>query len=43
MIKQGKIVDHIKSKAHGGDDSPTNLQTLCAPCHNHKTATERIR
>lgn len=33
-------VDHIKAKAHGGDDSLSNLQSLCDDCHKHKTATE---
>ena len=41
IVTAGKVVDHIKPKAQGGDDSPANLQTLCTPCHNHKTATER--
>lgn len=33
-------VDHIKAKAHGGTDEPSNLQSLCAPCHREKTAKE---
>ena len=41
MVREGSHVDHIKSKAQGGTDAPSNLQTLCVTCHRHKTATER--
>lgn len=34
-------VDHIISKAQGGTDDLDNLQSICKPCHQHKTATER--
>lgn len=33
-------VDHIKSKAQGGDDSDQNLQGLCKACHSRKTRRE---
>ena len=33
-------LDHIKRVADGGDDSPSNLQALCACCHANKTAYE---
>tara|TARA_R110002051_G_scaffold325869_1_gene432654 strand:+ start:8496 stop:8714 length:219 start_codon:yes stop_codon:yes gene_type:complete len=33
-------VDHIKPKSQGGDDSHSNLQSLCAPCHQIKTDEE---
>lgn len=33
-------VDHKVSKADGGDDDPSNLQSLCGPCHDAKTALE---
>lgn len=33
-------VDHITSKAKGGSDDPSNLQSLCKPCHQAKTANE---
>ncbi|MFW5407729.1 HNH endonuclease [Pectobacterium brasiliense] len=35
-------VDHIIAKAHGGTDDDENLESLCAPCHRKKTATERL-
>lgn len=34
-------VDHIVSKRRGGTDERSNLQPLCQPCHNRKTAKER--
>ena len=33
-------VDHIISKAKGGTDDPSNLQSLCRSCHQTKTANE---
>ena len=33
-------VDHIVNLAQGGSDDDANLQALCAPCHQAKTATE---
>lgn len=39
-VAEATDVDHIKAKAHGGTDDPDNLQSLCAPCHREKTATE---
>lgn len=33
-------VDHIVPRARGGSDDPDNLQSLCAPCHSKKTASE---
>lgn len=40
IATQGNHVDHIKPKAKGGDDDMDNLQTLCKPCHDAKTADE---
>lgn len=34
-------VDHIIPKAQGGGDEDGNLQSLCAPCHQVKTAHEK--
>ena len=33
-------VDHIKPKAQGGTDHPSNLQSLCKPCHDTKSLAE---
>ncbi|GFM89357.1 hypothetical protein PSCICO_47560 [Pseudomonas cichorii] len=43
--KCGKIteqleVDHIIGKTLGGTDDDLNLQSLCVPCHQVKTAAE---
>ena len=35
-----RTVDHIVAKAHGGTDDPSNLESLCWPCHRAKTAKE---
>lgn len=47
-LKEGKLtpateVDHIIPKSQGGTDEDDNLQSICIPCHRHKTATERHR
>lgn len=36
-------VDHIIAVAHGGTEALDNLQSLCTPCHRHKTARERMQ
>ena len=33
-------IDHITPKARGGTDDLDNLESLCAPCHDAKSATE---
>lgn len=33
-------VDHIKPKASGGTDETSNLECICGPCHDAKTAKE---
>jgi 5-methylcytosine-specific restriction protein A len=30
-------VDHVVSMARGGTHDPTNLKSLCKPCHSRKT------
>lgn len=40
---RARICDHIIPKAEGGTDALTNLQTLCLPCSNRKTADESGR
>jgi 5-methylcytosine-specific restriction endonuclease McrA len=34
-------VDHIIPKAKGGTDGHSNLQSLCAPCHEIKTEEDK--
>lgn len=41
--RPAKSVDHIKPKFEGGDDADENLQSLCKPCHDAKTASENRR
>lgn len=33
-------LDHIKNLARGGTDTTDNIQWLCKPCHQTKTAHE---
>ena len=33
-------VDHIKTRAMGGNEDVANLQSICEPCHTLKTARE---
>lgn len=50
-VTAGREVDHItpKAKAEKLDwtqkqmDAPSNLQCICKPCHDEKTATENGR
>ena len=32
------VVDHIVNRKQGGKDELANLEVLCLPCHNKKTA-----
>lgn len=34
--------DHIDPDAHSKDNSLSNLQVLCIPCHRHKTSTQDV-
>lgn len=40
QLVSAKEVDHIISKAKGGTDDPSNLQSLCVQCHREKTARD---
>jgi 5-methylcytosine-specific restriction protein A len=47
-LRQGIVtafhaVDHIQNKAAGGADDLGNLQCICRPCHDAKTAAEAVR
>lgn len=42
-VKEGNYVDHIKPRHLGGGEDFDNLETLCASCHNTKSAKERKR
>ena len=43
IYTQATEVDHIRNKASGGDDSLSNLQSICSTCHKEKTQGERKR
>ena len=39
-----RVVDHVVPIKDGGERfDAANLQPLCVPCHNRKTASERAR
>lgn len=40
LITRAVTPDHITPLEMGGADDETNLQSLCQPCHDAKTATE---
>lgn len=42
-VTPASIVDHRVPKFEGGGDDEANLQTICAPCHDAKTAAESLR
>ena len=47
-LRQGRVtaateVDHINPRAKQGSDDPGNLQAICGPCHQAKTAAENGR
>lgn len=42
-VGRSRICDHIVPKAEGGSDDQSNLQTLCKPCSDRKTADEAAR
>lgn len=42
LVVEASVVDHIIPIAAGGAKlSPRNLQSLCAQCHNRKSAIEK--
>lgn len=40
ITRAAEDIDHIISKASGGDDSLGNLRPLCHSCHSRKTVNE---
>lgn len=36
------VVDHIRPLSEGGSDERANKQGLCEPCHDAKSARERL-
>jgi len=40
VVPYDHAVDHRTPKAQGGTDDPDNLQSLCTPCHDAKSAEE---
>ena len=41
VLRLAKVVDHIVPIKQGGERfERSNLQSLCVPCHNAKTASE---
>ena len=42
LLQPARVVDHIVPVKVGGERyDRANLQSLCVPCHNAKTSTER--
>ncbi len=42
-ITSAREVDHVTPKAEGGTEDLANLQAICKPCHQAKTAKEAAR
>ena len=42
-VTQATEVDHIKPKAKDGADDEANLQAICTPCHDAKSAIDAGR
>ena len=41
VVTQATQVDHKIAKANGGTDEHSNLECICTPCHDTKTAQDR--
>jgi 5-methylcytosine-specific restriction protein A len=41
LLTKAREVDHILSKADGGTDDESNLQSICLACHSRKSIEER--
>lgn len=42
-MRLATIRDHVLPLAEGGADTAANVQGLCDPCHDLKSAAERAR
>lgn len=42
-VSIARQVDHVTPKSEGGTDDDDNLQAICKPCHQVKTAEEAKR
>lgn len=40
IVTEATEVDHVQPLFKGGTDHPSNLQSLCNPCHEAKTAED---
>ena len=43
IVTIASAVDHKIPKAEGGTDDPSNLQSICDPCHDAKSKAEMKR
>ena len=43
LIVPAEMVDHRINKKAGGTDAPSNLESICRPCHAIKTQAEAKR
>lgn len=42
-VRAARVVDHISPLWEGGSHDDSNLQSLCVPCHDAKSAEEAKR
>lgn len=41
-LRPATEVDHVISRAAGGDESPGNLRGVCRPCHARRTQRQSV-
>lgn len=42
-VAPSTAVDHVRPLAEAGDNAMENLQGICGPCHDRKSAAEAVR